>query len=165
MGSSAAGPTTRPSRSSMSTRKGKDHSNFRGSHKAIEPLQGMFATAILKLAELPADPNDERVYDLNPLCQKGFDFVFDVGSGIRGVVVRKLRLSSKGKKGDRITLEADAINNPDAVYELIPQRAFRRTGLWQQPNRSPLHHTHDDGDRRHDHDIERAPRHDFTAEV
>jgi hypothetical protein len=35
------------------------------------------------------------------------------------VVVRKLRLSSKVKKGDRITLEADATNNPDAVYELL----------------------------------------------
>lgn len=56
--------------------------NFRGSHKPIEPLQGMFATAILKLPELPPDPKDERIYDLNPLCQKGFDFVYDAGSGI-----------------------------------------------------------------------------------
>jgi hypothetical protein len=61
----------------------------------------------------------ERVYDLNPLCPKGFDFVFDVASGIQGVVVRKLRLSSKVKKGDRITVEADANNNPNAVYELL----------------------------------------------
>jgi hypothetical protein len=53
------------------------------------------------------------------LCQKGFEFVFDVGSGIQDVVVRKLRLSSKVKKGDRITLEVDATNNPDAVYELL----------------------------------------------
>ena len=29
------------------------------------------------------------------------------------------RLSSRVKKGDRITLEADATNNPDAVYELL----------------------------------------------
>jgi hypothetical protein len=93
--------------------------NFRGSHKALEPLQGMFATAILKLAELPPDPKDERIYDLNPLCQKGFDFVFDAGSGIQNVVVRKLRLSSKVKKGDRITVEADAPNDPNAVYELL----------------------------------------------
>jgi hypothetical protein len=54
----------------------------------------MFATAILKLAELPPDPKDERVYDLNPLSQKGFDFIFDVGSGIRNVVVRKLRAAA-----------------------------------------------------------------------
>jgi hypothetical protein len=61
--------------------------NFRGSHKSIEPLQGMFATAILKLPELPPDPKDGRIYDLN--------------SGIQDVAVRKLRLSSKVKKGDR----------------------------------------------------------------
>jgi hypothetical protein len=102
-----------------SQKEGSLDLNFRGSYKAIEPLQGMFATAILKLPELPPNPKDERVYDLNPLCQKGFDFVFDVGSGIQNVGVRKLRLSSKVKKGDRITLEGDATNNPDAVYELL----------------------------------------------
>jgi hypothetical protein len=95
--------------------------NFRGSHKAIEPLQGMFATAILKLPELPSDPKDGRVYDLNPLRQKDFYFIFDAGSGIRNVTVKKLRLSSKVKKGDRITLEADAIQNSDAVYELLAE--------------------------------------------
>lgn len=93
--------------------------NFRGSYRAIEPLQGMFATAILKLPELPADPKDGRVYDLNPLREKSFDFVYDIGSGIESVDVKKLRLSSKVKKGDRITLEADAINDPGSVYELL----------------------------------------------
>ena len=39
--------------------------NFRGPYRAVEPLQGMFATAILKLDRLPPDPNDERVYDLD----------------------------------------------------------------------------------------------------
>ncbi|MEW5864181.1 MAG: hypothetical protein AB1773_11425 [Pseudomonadota bacterium] len=95
--------------------------NYRGSRKAVEPLQGMFATAILKLPELPPDPKDGRVYDLNPLLRKDFHFVFEPGSGIQNVKVRKLRLSSKIKKGDRITLEADATHNPDAVYELLAQ--------------------------------------------
>ena len=93
--------------------------NFRGSYKAIEPLQGMFAMAILKLPDLPPDPKDGRIYDLSPLRQKGFQFVFALGSGIEGVVVKKLRLSSKVKKGDRITLEADASNGLDSVYELL----------------------------------------------
>ena len=39
--------------------------NFRGSKKPVEPLQGMFANAILKLDELPPDPKDERIYDLS----------------------------------------------------------------------------------------------------
>lgn len=93
--------------------------NFRGSNKAIEAMQAMFATTILKLDELPPDPKDERVYDLNPLRQKSFDFVPAVGSGIESVTVKKLRLSSRAKKGDRITLEADASGNPNAVYDLL----------------------------------------------
>ncbi len=104
-----------------SQKEGSLDLNFRGSYKAIEPLQGMFAQAILKLDELPPDPKDERVYDLNPLLQKGFNFIYDAGSGIERVTVKKLRLSSRIKKGDRITLEADSSNNPDAVYDLLDQ--------------------------------------------
>ena len=84
----------------------------------VEPLQEMFATAILKL-RLPPDPTDERVYDLNPLRQREFEFVYDVGSGIEEVAVRKLRLSSRVRRGDRITVEADASTHPDAVYDLL----------------------------------------------
>ena len=95
--------------------------NVRGPRKAVESLQGMFATTILKLPELPPDPKDERVYDLNPLRQQGFEFVYDGGSGIQDVVVKKLRLSSRATKGDRITLEANAADNPKAVYDLLAQ--------------------------------------------
>ena len=35
--------------------------------------------------------------------------------------MKKLRLSSRVKKGDRIPLEADAAGNPNAVYELLAQ--------------------------------------------
>jgi hypothetical protein len=104
-----------------SEKEGSLDLNFRGSYKAIEPLQGMFAQAILKLDELPPDPRDERVYDLNPLLHKGFNFIYDAGSGIERVTVKKLRLSSRVKRGDRITLEADPSYNPDAVYDLLDQ--------------------------------------------
>ena len=53
-----------------SEKEGSLDLNFRGSYKAIEPLQGMFATAILKLEELPPDPKDERIYDLAPLLKR-----------------------------------------------------------------------------------------------
>ncbi len=95
--------------------------NFRGSYKAIEPLQGMFAIAILKLPELPSDPKDGRVYNLNPLRQRSFDFVFDVGSGIQSVAVKKLRLSSRLIRGNRVMLEADVSGNSKAVYDLLDQ--------------------------------------------
>jgi hypothetical protein len=63
--------------------------NFRGAYKAVEPLQGMFATAILKLDELPPDPKDTRVYDLAPLLQRDFDFTYEADSGIEEVTVKK----------------------------------------------------------------------------
>jgi hypothetical protein len=93
--------------------------NFRGSNKAIEPLQAMFTTAILKLPQLPPDPKDQRVYDLAPLMQKSFEFTYPVSSGIEKVTVKKLRLSSRSKKGERIALEADTTQNANAVYDLL----------------------------------------------
>ncbi len=95
--------------------------NFRGSNKAVEPLQAMFATAILGLPGLPPDPADERVYNLAPLLERGFQFVCEPGSGIERVAVKKLRLSSKVVKGDRITLEADAGARPEAIYDLLDE--------------------------------------------
>lgn len=95
--------------------------NFRGSKKAVQQLQEIFASNILKLEKLPPDPKDERVYDLNPLSQKQFSFTCAVGSGIESVVVKKLRLSSRVIKGDRITVEADTTDNSNAVYALLEQ--------------------------------------------
>jgi hypothetical protein len=104
-----------------SEKEGSLDLNFRGSKKAVEPLQGIFATAILKLDRLPPDPTDERIYDLAPLLKRNFEFNYDPGGGIERVAVKKLRLSSRVKKGDRITLEADASGNPYAIYDLLNQ--------------------------------------------
>jgi hypothetical protein len=98
--------------------------NFRGAFKAVEPLQAMFATAILKLSDLPPDPEDNRVYDLNPLLERTFQFAYDPASGIQSVAVKKLRLSSKVVKTNRITLEADAAR-PQAIYDLLDQVQLR----------------------------------------
>lgn len=92
--------------------------NFRGSRKAIEPLQNLFATVILKLPELPPDPKDERVYDLSGLSQKGFNFDYSIDSGIQSIEIRKLRLSSRFN-GERITLEADTKKNSEGIYDLL----------------------------------------------
>lgn len=102
-----------------SQKEGSLDLNFRGANKTIEPLQAMFATTILKLAELPPDPKDKRVYDLAPLRRSGFDFTYAVGSGIERVAVTKLRLSSRARKGERITLEADSSQDANAVYALL----------------------------------------------
>lgn len=102
-----------------SQKEGSLDLNYRGNKKAMEPLQAMFATAILKLPELPPDPKDKRVYDLGPMSQKSFQFTPTVGSGIEKVLVKKLRLSSRVIKGDRLTVEADSTFNPNAVYDLL----------------------------------------------
>ena len=102
-----------------SQREGSLDLNYRGSRKAIEPLQAMFTTEILKLAELPPDPKDERVYDLDQLGQPDFNFTYAPESGIQSIGIKKLQLTSRVKKGDRLTLEADANNNPKGVYELM----------------------------------------------
>lgn len=93
--------------------------NYRGSRKAIEPLQSMFATVILKLEELPEDPKDERIYDLDQLGEKDFNFTYDPGSGIESVAIKKLQLTSRVRKGDRITLEANTNENPHGVHDLL----------------------------------------------
>ena len=95
--------------------------NFRGSNKALEPLQGMFATAILKLPNLPPDPDDKSVYDLNPLRERGFQFIYEPASGIQSAAVKSIRLSSKVVRGNRITLEADVSSNRVAIFDLIDQ--------------------------------------------
>ena len=95
--------------------------NFRGGRSAITALQGMFAQAILMLDELPPDPKDERVYDLAPMAEPGFQFTHTVGSGVGTVVVKKLRLSSRVRAGDKITVEADGNSNRQAVHELLAQ--------------------------------------------
>ncbi len=39
--------------------------------------------------------------------------------GIEAVAVRKLRLSSRFSKGERITLEADTTEDPEAIHDLL----------------------------------------------
>jgi len=93
--------------------------NFRGTYKAIEPLQAIFAAAILKLEELPPDPKDSRVYDLSLLMDENFSFWLPDDGTIESVAVKKLRLSSRAKTGERITLESDNTQSAGAVYALL----------------------------------------------
>jgi len=92
--------------------------NYRGSYKTITPLQTLFANIILKLDGLPPDPKDGRVYDLNPLRNTDFQFIYPPDSKIEAVTVKKLRLSSRKTQGERITLETDQTDQPDATYQL-----------------------------------------------
>ena len=92
--------------------------NFPGPYRALQPLQEMFAAAILKLDRLPGR-GDGRVYDLDPLRRRGFEFACGRGSGIESVALRLLRLSSRARRGDRVTLEADDSIHPDAIHDVL----------------------------------------------
>lgn len=101
-----------------SRKEGSLDVNFSGPYRALRPLQEMFATAILKLDRFP-DPGGGWVYDLDPLLQRDFEFVCGRDTSIEAVAVRRLRLSLRARKGDRITLEADDSIHPDAVYDVL----------------------------------------------
>jgi hypothetical protein len=95
--------------------------NYRGTPKAKLALQTIFARNVLKLDKLPPDEDDEPIYDLNPLKRREFQFVYAADSGIESVRVRKLRLSSTVRSGDRISLEANTTGNALALYDVIEQ--------------------------------------------
>ena len=101
-----------------SRKEGSLDLNFPGPYRALKPLQEMFATAILRLDQLP-HPRSEWVYDLDPLLRRDFQFVCSTDSGIEAVAVRLLRLSSRARRGDRITLEADDSIRPDAIHDVL----------------------------------------------
>jgi hypothetical protein len=98
--------------------------NHRGDYQSAQPLQAMFAQAILKLPQLPPKPKDERIYDLEKFSRSGFECRYDAGSGIEDVTVRMVRLSSRVNKGERITVEANPEGNPDAIYELLTKMSL-----------------------------------------
>jgi len=93
-------------------------------NKAVSALQNIFAKTILKLDTLADDPNDPRVYNLQPLADPNFKFQIDVGSKIRSVEITKLRLTLKFGEKERVTLESDTKNNPKAVYDLLKKLNF-----------------------------------------
>lgn len=92
-----------------------------GYRKTMPDLQEIFANTILK-SELGPDERDERVYDLDPMRSRQFQFVYDPESGISDVAVRKLRLTVYGT-GERITLEADPTYGKHAVFDLLDKVA------------------------------------------
>lgn len=89
--------------------------------KAITELQALFAKHILKLEQLEDWVKDKRVYELNPVIDKGFEFKIEPTSGIASVLVTRLRATLKQDRKQRVTVEADAHKDSNAVYTLLDQ--------------------------------------------
>jgi hypothetical protein len=90
-----------------------------GDRKPVPDLQAIFADTILK-AQLGPDEKDERVYDLNPLRSRQFQFVYGLEAGIAEVAVKKLRLTVKK---EHIVLDADPTYNKLAIFDLLDKVA------------------------------------------
>jgi hypothetical protein len=89
--------------------------------KALTDLQLMFAQHILKLAALENGEIDKRVYELTPVVEDSFEFKIEPASGIASVLVTRLRVNLEQGDKRRITLEADAAKDPQAVYKLLEE--------------------------------------------
>ncbi len=88
-----------------------------GGSRDVPELQAIFARTILD-ATLGPDSKDERVYNLDPFRSATFQLKYTADSGITDMVVRKLRLSRRGRN-ERILLEADPTGNRRAVFDLL----------------------------------------------
>ena len=93
--------------------------NCRGTRKVLVELQKIFCSVVLGLTNYQLDPKVPLVYDLSRLLSRNFDFTYAVGSGIVSVRVKRLRLTSRNRIGDRVTLEVDTSRLVDAVYDLV----------------------------------------------
>jgi len=90
----------------------------KGDAKTVIDLQNIWARTILGVDDLGKPAKKAAVYQLNQLKTPP-DFSFESADGIEDVRVKKLRLSIIGDKANkRMTLEANAANNSNAVYEL-----------------------------------------------
>ena len=90
---------------------------FRGPGDALGELQGKFSETIL--GEEAGEEFKRKVYELDGLKRRDFQFVYPPESGITDVRVKKLRLTVKGGPRRRIILEADPSGNRHEVYELM----------------------------------------------
>ena len=96
--------------------EGKISLYMKGSRDTKREVRALFADTILGLV-LGEFVEDDRVYDLAPLQVSNPSFTFSPDSGIQSVAIKKFRLAINGTK-DRITLEANPAQNPNAIYEL-----------------------------------------------
>lgn len=95
---------------------GKISLYMKGSKDTKKEVRALFADTILGL-QLGEFVEDDRVYDLAPLQGSNPTFQFSPDSGIQSVAIKKFRLAINGTK-ERITLEANPVHNPNAIYEL-----------------------------------------------
>ncbi len=86
---------------------------------AVPDLQRIFAETILKFDDLDELAEDKRVYALDALADRDFEFKYPADCGVESVAVRLLRFSLIGGKKRRVIVEADPAGDRKAVYDLV----------------------------------------------
>lgn len=89
--------------------------------KAVQDLQHIFTETILQFNELDHFSGDKRVYVLDALADRDFVFNYPSNSGIDTVTIRRMRLTLKTGNKRRVTVEADPLGDPKAIYNLLDE--------------------------------------------
>jgi hypothetical protein len=92
----------------------------RGKRQLARDLREIFGRVVLGI-EVGDPDKDERVYELNRLKRRDFEFVYDPSAGIEDVRLTLLRLSLLGGGNRRITVEADPSVDGAAVTTLMEE--------------------------------------------
>lgn len=107
---------------------------LKGDRGPIADLQGIFAQAILYEEKLPTDKADERVYELDPLLDRNYEFVIPPDSTIEKVFIKGLRLSLLDGRNQKLVVESEPGPNGKALFDLLervtsklPKRGFHVT--------------------------------------
>ena len=84
--------------------------HLKGDKTVVAAMQEIFAAVILEEDELPPNEKDNRAYELDMTMENDFHFDFDRCQGIEDVNVTSLRLSTKKRDGNRLTIEGKDTN-------------------------------------------------------
>jgi len=91
-----------------------------GGRKVIEPLQEIFAKAIVGVDLDPEDP--EIPYWIEGLKDRSFQFITDPEDGIERVVVRMLRMHPLGNKNNKLTVRLPSDAKPEDIYDWLDNK-------------------------------------------
>jgi hypothetical protein len=88
-----------------------------GGRQVIEPLQEIFAKAVIGVDLDPEDP--EIPYWVEGLKDRSFQFVTDPEDGITQVAVRMLRMHPLGNKNNKLMVKLPSDAKPQDIYDWL----------------------------------------------
>lgn len=91
-----------------------------GGKNVIEPLQEIFAKAIIGFDLDPQDP--EAPYWVEDLKDRSFQLVTDPEDGITHVAVRMLRMHPLGNKNNKLMVKLPSDVKPDEIYDWLDEK-------------------------------------------